>query len=193
LASSANQAPILGPDIASVEEVTVSGRQGKKTEKVDVVQQAKERKAKLKAEQHIDVRAVMEKQAKKLATPLILYTGTPSEDFKKTLIAFHGTQEEFETTFMQHNMEQSQSAQMGAGIYATPKKSEAEGYGGYLIECHINTNAKLLDLHDRAVALKLRAEGVKPDEWAGANPRAVVKFGLTYYLIKTNEVDFREG
>jgi hypothetical protein len=164
-----------------------------KREKVDVVQQAKERKAKLKVTQQVDVRGVMESKAVTLATPLILYTGTDDEDFKKVLIAFHGTQQEFDDSFMQHNARQSQSAQMGAGLYATPKKEEARGYGTYLVECHIRAGAKLLDLHDRKIALALRTGGVKPDEWADGNPRAVVKFGATYYLIKTCEVDFRDG
>jgi hypothetical protein len=167
-------------------------KKGKK-EKVDVVQQAKERKAAQKASQQVDVRAAMEARAVTLAVPLILYTGTDDDKHKANLIAFHGTQEEFDAAFMQHNARQSQSAQMGAGLYATPKKEEARGYGTYLIECHIKTGAKLLDLSDRQIALKLRTDGVKPDEWADANPRAVVKFGVSYYLIKTCDVDFRDG
>jgi hypothetical protein len=177
-------------------EVVVSYSKSKKVEKVDPVQAMKERKAKEKAEQSSlsKVREKMEAAAVKLATPLILYTGTPESEFKDKLIAFHGTQQEFDANFMQHNQRQSQSAQMGAGLYATPIKSEAEGYGGFLVECHFPAQTtKLLDLSDTAVTSQLKTAGVKPDQWAAANPRVLVKFGATYYLIKTNSVDFRDG
>jgi hypothetical protein len=72
---------------------------------------------------------IMEEVAVELAQPLVLYTGTDNADFYQTLVTFNGTQQEFENTFMQHNKRQSQSAQMGAGIYATPKRTAALGYG----------------------------------------------------------------
>ena len=168
---------------------------GKKVEKVDPVQARKAQLAKEKAEQSSlpMVRKTMEEVAVKLATPLVLYTATPDSGFRDTLIAFHGTQQQFENSFMQHNARQSQSAQMGAGLYATPVKEETKTYGGYLVECHIPAQTKFLDLSDTAVTATLKSRGVNPSQWAAANPRAVVKFGATYYVIKTNSVDFRMG
>jgi len=94
---------------------------------------------------------------------------------------------------MQHNQRQGQAAQMGAGVYATPDRDAARGNGQYLVTARITPGARFLDLSDTLVTSMLRSRGVKPDEWAAANPRAVVRFNGNYHVIKTNQVDFQPG
>jgi hypothetical protein len=138
------------------------------------------------------VASIMEATAVSLAQPLMLYTGTPDLEFYNIMTGFNGrTQKKFDETFMQHNQRQGQAAQMGAGVYATPSQAAARGYGGHLVSVRVSPGALFLNLSDTTVTGRLRNLGVKPDEWADANPRAVVRFNGDYHVIKTVDIDFQ--
>lgn len=136
----------------------------------------------------------MEAVAVYLIAPLELYTGTDDQDLYNELTGFNGNQNAYDARFMQHNLRQSQTAQMGAGIYATPNQQAAREYGNYTVRIRVtpgNKGAKFLNLSDIRVTAMLREKGVRPDEWAAANPRAVVRFNVDYHVVKTCKVDFQ--
>ena len=135
---------------------------------------------------------IMQEVAIQMAKALVLYSGTNDLDFYNTMTGFNGTQTKFNQLFMQHNQRQGQAAQMGAGVYATPVRDAAR-YGQYLVAARIIPGARFLNLSDTLVTSMLRSRGVKLDEWAAANPRAVVRFNGNYHVIKTNQVDFQPG
>lgn len=135
----------------------------------------------------------MEGVAVNMLLPMVLYTGTSDQRLYTALTTFAGDQRAFETAFMQHNKRQSQTAQMGAGIYATPHRIQALGYGTNLIQILIPMGTPFLNLADTAVTGLLRKAGVKPSEWAGANPRVLVRFNGDYHLVKTCVARYAPG
>lgn len=126
-----------------------------------------------------------------MAQPLILYTGTGDKDFYDTLTGFNGKQNKFDQLFM--GQIQSQTAAMGAGIYATPRRDEALEYGQHIVQVRVMPGAKFLDLTSQLITSQLRDRGVNPTQWGNANPRVVVQFRGDYHVIKTCLVDFQPG